>query len=323
MIPPRRTARAWRITLAILALSAPAFADATTDADDAIRRGVELRRAHDDAAALEEFRRAYALAPTGRARAQMALAEEALGQWAAAEADIQGALRTADAWVDRNRATLESELETIAQHLGTLTVTANVPGAELRVNGRAAGTLPRTLRVEIGEAALEVHAAGRIDAKRVVRVAAGASLEEAFDLSAPPATAPGPTAPGPTPPRPQRTPPPTDTPVASSQRTWGYVALGGAGVALGAGVVANAIRQAHVSRYNDDAVCPPVGRSIACGDERDAANRAATFAVIGYGAAGALAIAGTVLVLTAPRSNVRVGGWLDRGGAGASLGVRF
>ncbi|HXN32155.1 MAG TPA: hypothetical protein VN894_09845, partial [Polyangiaceae bacterium] len=43
-----------------------------------VRRGLELRRSGDDAAALAEFERAQVLAPALRTRAQIALALQAL-----------------------------------------------------------------------------------------------------------------------------------------------------------------------------------------------------------------------------------------------------
>ena len=46
-----------------------------------IKHGLELREKHDDEGALAEFQRAYQLSKGGRALAQIALAEQALGRW--------------------------------------------------------------------------------------------------------------------------------------------------------------------------------------------------------------------------------------------------
>src|SRR5688572_1092503 len=51
------------------------------EALELIDRGVEQRKAGDDRAALELFRRAFELNGSGQALAQMALAEQALGRW--------------------------------------------------------------------------------------------------------------------------------------------------------------------------------------------------------------------------------------------------
>src|SRR6266705_1743487 len=83
--------------LAVLIVPAPARAD---DADALIKQGVELRRAGNDQQALERFRRAYDLAPTPRALAQMGLAEQALARWVDGEAHLAKALiAPQDAWI--------------------------------------------------------------------------------------------------------------------------------------------------------------------------------------------------------------------------------
>src|SRR6185312_3741828 len=68
-----------------LGWAAPARAD---DPDALIDQGLELREHGKDADALALFERAYSASPTPRAKAQIALAEQALGRWAAAEKDL-------------------------------------------------------------------------------------------------------------------------------------------------------------------------------------------------------------------------------------------
>ena len=55
------------------------------DAEALIQHGIELRRAGKNGEALSEFQKAYAIAPTPRAQAQIALALHALGDWLGAE----------------------------------------------------------------------------------------------------------------------------------------------------------------------------------------------------------------------------------------------
>ena len=89
------------VVLAATALPSVARAD---EVDDWIDRGIELRRVRKDGEALEFFRRAYQARPAPRTRAQMALAEQALGRWIEAETDLAETLRTqGDTWVDKNR----------------------------------------------------------------------------------------------------------------------------------------------------------------------------------------------------------------------------
>ncbi len=70
--------------LAIMALSLPAAADES----DLVERGIELRIQHRDDEALALFRRAYEATPKPRTRAQIGLAEQALGSWVSAEVDL-------------------------------------------------------------------------------------------------------------------------------------------------------------------------------------------------------------------------------------------
>ena len=81
---------------ALVSLAPPARADEPPDSEALIAHGLELRRQHEDASALADFRRAYALQPTPRCRAQIGLAEQSLGQWLPAETDLRAALSAAD-----------------------------------------------------------------------------------------------------------------------------------------------------------------------------------------------------------------------------------
>src|SRR5262245_713516 len=80
-----------------------ARASASNDEDALIRRGLELRRRGDDAAALPHFERAYWLAQSPRSAAQLGFAEQALGRWSDAEVHVAEALRAGDdPWVRKN-----------------------------------------------------------------------------------------------------------------------------------------------------------------------------------------------------------------------------
>src|SRR5262252_3574984 len=124
-----------RICLALLLTVSFASAD---DADDALARGIQLRREHRDADALEQFRRAYELRAAPRTRAQIALAEQALGQWTDAEKDLGDAMIADDPWIRGHAELLNGALAAIRRHLGTLLIETNAPQAELSVNGKAA-----------------------------------------------------------------------------------------------------------------------------------------------------------------------------------------
>ena len=87
------------LAAALVCVAAEARAQ-TSEPELLVKQGLELRREHRDGEALDTFRRAYAAAPTPRVRVQIAFAEQALGRWVDAEADLQKALASADdAWI--------------------------------------------------------------------------------------------------------------------------------------------------------------------------------------------------------------------------------
>src|SRR3954451_5273481 len=151
-------------------------ASAATEADAALKRGVDLRRRGDDAQALVEFQHAYSWYRSARALAQIGFAEMALGRWRDAEEHLGQALADADdVWVRRNRATIEQSRAMVAGPRGTLEVLGSPEGAELRVDGRLVGRLPltRPIRVAAGNIGVELRAAGYLPSSRPVTITAG------------------------------------------------------------------------------------------------------------------------------------------------------
>jgi tetratricopeptide (TPR) repeat protein len=175
------------------AASAP-DAWAADDADALIQHGIELRKKGQDDAALTEFRRAYGLARTPRAAAQLGFAEQATGDWAAAEGHVQEALAAAsDLWIVKNRATIEGSLRTIEQHTARIDVLGGVSGAEVEVNGRPTGKLPlgESVRVNAGAVNVVVRASGYRTVVRTVTVAPGERTKVHFVLETTGANVPG------------------------------------------------------------------------------------------------------------------------------------
>jgi hypothetical protein len=159
---------------------------AAADTEDAlIHRGIELRKQGNDRAALEEMQRAYALKHAPRAAAQLGFAEQALGLWPEAEEHVHEALTaTSDAWVRKNRTTIESALMTIRAHVGRVQIDGGEPGAQVTVNGRAVGSIPLrdSVPVNAGPVDVEVRAAGYAPALKTVNVAAGELTRVSFTL---------------------------------------------------------------------------------------------------------------------------------------------
>ena len=161
------------LVVAFAGLLTPADARAgDSDGVDALlRRGVQLRREHRNGEALDLFQRVLTISPTPTARAQVALAEEALGQWVEAERDLGAALRAADdPWIAKNRSVLEEARAQVAQHLGWLTVSVDVANAEVRMDGRPI-VADREERVVSGPSVLAVSARGYVPDIRHVEIA--------------------------------------------------------------------------------------------------------------------------------------------------------
>jgi hypothetical protein len=312
------------ILLATAILPASPSALAQSPAEEALHRGVELRRQRRDEEALAEFRHAYTLSPSPKARAQAALAEQALGSWLAAEDDLVAAMAAmGDSWIEQNRATLDRALERIRTHLGAIEVVADVAGAELRVNGALVGSLPHALRVEVGTVRLDVTAPGYAPSQRDSVVTPGVFLREAFHLVALPARTDGPQTEAQSP---ALAPLHGDAPAGPSKSTtstWGWLAVAGAGAFLGGGIAATIWRYDEVERYNSNPACSQTERPATCNGLRGDANTATALAIVGYAAAGAMAVTATVLIVSTRRTNLSATAWVDPNGAGAEFRANF
>jgi len=185
-IVPRPVARV--VTLVLLStmpVVSQGLARANDQVEELVRQGIELRRTHNDQAALEAFRSAYEIAPSPRLQAQIGLAEQAVGQWIDAEIDISGALQaTRDPWVARNTRTLHAAALAVQKHLGSLEVVGSPAGALVRVDGREVGKLPLSIpvRVTAGEVVVAVSAPGYVELNRKLGIAVGGLTREIFTL---------------------------------------------------------------------------------------------------------------------------------------------
>lgn len=256
------------LLLLTLLAGSPAAAD---DPDALIDRGVALREQGHDADALALFERAWEISPTPRARAQMALAEQALGRWVDAEAHLVEALSHAgDPWIRSVRAVLEQSLRAVREHVGRLEVRANVDGAIVRVGSRHLATLPsEPVSLPVGELELTIEAPGWVAAQRTVQIQPGELTRETIEL----ARAVGPQT--------ER-----ETAAGGSAR---FLAFAGAGVAA-AGAVAGAIWWA--GRQSELDAC----RAGSCANEGEVRTARDAAMAVTLVAAG-LAIAGLVVGL--------------------------
>lgn len=155
-------------------------------ADALIQEGLELRRQTRDAEALQRFQDAYNLSQSAQALAQIALAEQALGNYVEAEIHLQSALATQDPWIATRRPALQEALGQISAQLGTIEISGGVPGAQVFVNGIDRGTFPQAARIRAraGSAVIEIRAQGYLTVQRTVMVMAGGTARESVQLVA-------------------------------------------------------------------------------------------------------------------------------------------
>jgi hypothetical protein len=296
------------LVLTALVTSWPARADTSSarstetsdaaDADALIEQGVALREQGHDREALAVFQRAAGLRPSPRAEAQVALAQQALGQWVDAEAGLVRALAAPnDDWIERNRPALEQALATVRGQLGWITVDTDTPGAQVRIDGRPIPALPmpEPLRVPAGVVVVEALAPGYVSAVRYIEIHAGERAHQSMTLlpqampSALPAAAPS--SPG---------SPESRSATIARRRTWAWISLGAAAALVGGGIAAHVVREVNAAKYDDPACVshPEQTRDEVCGGYGSTARTATVLAVIGYSAGGAAAVLSAVLLFT-------------------------
>ncbi len=156
---------------------------ARTEAADRFDRGLRLFNAGDPAAALAEFKRAYALIPNpivlyniGLVYARLDRPVEATDALDQVLADPRG--------LNPERVTMARQTRAEqAARTAEITVTASVDGATLDVDGVEAATLPleKPLRVKSGTHVVGVVAAGYAPLRKEVTIATGEAQALRFD----------------------------------------------------------------------------------------------------------------------------------------------
>ena len=173
----------FRIALAVAFVAAAAFggpqsaqAGQLTRAEELINRGLELRRAGEDAEALQKFEEAYRLAASPRASAQLGLCLQALGRWSEADERLAEALRAKnDPWVNKNRTVIKDSIEQVKQNIARVEVHGGPDGATVNINGKNVGTYPLAAAVPVnaGNVDIEVVKPGFKRGYRSLSVAGG------------------------------------------------------------------------------------------------------------------------------------------------------
>lgn len=295
------------VALAVFGTATPAFAG--PEEEELLKRGVALRREGKDAEALEIFQRVVTQAPSARARAQLALAEQSLALWLAAERDLSLALAEPnDPWVAQNKDALERAARVIAGKLAWVKVTSNVAKPQVLANGTPATPSPDgRVRVVAGQVTIEVRADDHAPAQKVISVAPETTAAVGLELVPKPKTAAPIERPAPRP-----VPPPNREPPSSAQRTVGYSLMGVGVVGLGVGAFFG-VTAMNKKTERDDAC---VGGCTQAGVDADRAGRTSGLVstiCVGVGAVGLAT--GIYLVLSTPSQSR--GGVALRPGLGA------
>lgn len=195
-----KTVAAALLALALLAaLASSAAADDTAasrrEADRHFKTGVKLFEETKYSEALAEFEQAYALASHPLVLYNLAATHRALSQYAQAVdfynrflAEGKGVVKPAQL------ARGQRELADLLRLIARVDVTTEPEGAEVSVDGRAIGPTPlgQPLILGPGDHVVRATLAGRQQAERAIRVAAGDTLAVALTLAEKPVEPPPP-----------------------------------------------------------------------------------------------------------------------------------
>ena len=274
-------------------------ADTTAEAGDVEQarkhfgQGLKLYKDGDFDAALVQFERAYAEKPNFKVLYNIAQCYFELHQYVEARDTLARYLKEGAGQLDAERQTkVESDVADLQRRIAHLTLTVNVTGATVYVDGKKIGVTPLSAAVDVseGQRTIAVETADRGSKQRVVRLGGGEAQTVNIEFAAPSAAPAATTAPSAktTGPRAQ----------APSGLGAGFWVTGGLAVALGAGagVTGYLALQAQDDRKKDLETF-----GVTRTDLDDSRKRAKTFALTSDILAGsAIVCAGvaTVLLIT-------------------------
>lgn len=310
-----------------------ASAQPQPDAEALHQQGMRLRDQHRDEEARAIFQQLWERTHEARALARMALAEQAVGRRADAEAHLVEALGTSgDAWIQQNRAVLEGALQQAraAQGVSVIEVSSNVATAEVFLNGARIGGVGRPVRTSPGTVSFEVRAVGHTTVARSITLSPGETRREAVNLTAATDHAVGTSTTGAatsTASAPVATSPVATRPTGSTTRTLAWVSGATAVALLGVGVAGFVVGDGAASRWNDDTQCLPQtgSRESACGGDRETAEAMGAMTIVGFVGAGLLGATSAVLFVVSPSRSARTSMSCGSGPGtvGVSCAVRF
>jgi tetratricopeptide (TPR) repeat protein len=317
---PRRAGRVLRFALAVagaLALAGPAYAqspDAIKNARQTATDALTAYNAGEYDKALGLFNQAKALYPSAQILRMIGYSELALEHWAKALDALEGALDAKISPLSKeDKKDVQDNVAKALSHVGTVTVTTKVAGAQLVVDGGEPHPLPldKPLRLGEGPHKLVASAPDHLDATSDLKVEGGKPAEVALEPPLKAQPLPPPPPPPPPPLKPER------SEFVPHQRMVGY-ATAGAGVAFGVAALVTVIEAAHwrsLAASDVNAHLKTYGSGCAMGDPRlcsfdisvtnheaDTADQLRN-AAAGLGVTAAvLAATGIVFVVLAPKT---------------------
>jgi Tetratricopeptide repeat len=146
------------------------------EADAHFRRGVDLYKETDYAAALIEFRRAYELDPRYQALYNIGETHYQLQDYASALRTFEKYLRDGGAAISAGRRDeVQKSIEKLRTRVATVEVTANYPGVEIAVDDLPVGKTPlaEPLMVSAGRRKVTATRAGKQPVTQIVELAGG------------------------------------------------------------------------------------------------------------------------------------------------------
>jgi hypothetical protein len=202
----------------------------SNEASEHFHRGVALYKEGNFAGSLVEFRRAYQIAPHYRVLYNLGRASLSLQRYADAQRSFEAYLAEGGAEVPEARRTeVQGELALLERRVARLEVVANMPGAEIMIDGESVGTSPlaHPVVVSVGRVRITALKSGKVPLERTIEVVGGDHTKVQFEFppdSPPPALAP--VVKGPAPKAPDPRPMPPASPSLGAGVWAGWVATG-------------------------------------------------------------------------------------------------
>jgi hypothetical protein len=301
----RRGTRSLAAAIIVVMISAEAAAQpaartgtpASSEARAHFERGVTLYDETDYQAALVEFKRAYAIAPTWQVLFNIGQAYFQVRNYAEALATLHRFIDEGGDQIPAERQTLvRAELADLGDRIGYVNVRSNLVGATVSIDARAAGATPlrEPALVSVGVRKISAIYPGRQPVEKEVSVPAGETVDVYLDFEEPsPASTQATDDETPEAVHaPEAAPPPRPRNLAPA-----IVSLGAAAAGAVAGAIFGSLALRDKSRLNGE--CTEKACRVGSQADIDAVSRDATISTIGFSVMAVGLAVGVGLWLTA------------------------